>query len=331
MGDKLSSFKSKMRRLPGGVKIIALLIILLLWALSGFYTVQPSEVGIVQRFGAFNRTADPGLHYHLPFPIETVKIPNVEQVRRVEIGFKTKTASGRQDQSQIIPVPEEALMFTGDENIVDVQVTVQYNISNPQNYLFKLELQNETVKFTAQAAMRDVIGNNQIDNALTTGKEEIQDETTKLLQATLDKYESGIRVLNVQLQAVLPPKEVRDAFKDVTSAREDKNRYINEAEAYHNDIIPEARGQAAATINEASAYKENLIRKATGEASRFTSLAEQYLKAKDITEERLYLELMEEILQNPNIEKIIMSDEALRGVVPYLPLDRLSKPSTGTE
>ncbi len=316
LGKRLSRLKG---RLPGGPKIV-ILILVVFWIASGIYIVEPDEAGIVQRFGAYVASTGPGPHYHLPFPIETVKTPKVTQVRRVEVGFRS--AHARDGSAlQYKPMPEESLMLTGDENIVDVQFIVQYQISDPVHYLFAIDRPDETVKSAAEAAMREVIGDAKIDSVLTSGKVQVQDGTKTLLQSMLHRYNCGIEVVAVQLQNVHPPKEVVEAFKDVASAREDKIRFVNEAEAYANDILPKARGRAAAIANEAQAYKEQVIRRAKGGADRFTALRLEYDKARDVTRQRLYIEAMESILSNPQLEKLFMSEEAARQAVPYLPLE----------
>jgi membrane protease subunit HflK len=316
LGKRLSEFKF---RLPGGPKIVVLVLVVL-WVASGIYIVEPDEAGIVQRFGAYAYSTGPGPHYHLPFPVESVKTPKVSQVRRVEVGFRS-SLSREGTILQNKPVPEESLMLTGDENIVDVQFIVQYQIGNPVEYLFRVDHPDETLKSAAEAAMREVIGNAKIDSVLTSGKVKVQTDTKSLLQGMLDRYGSGIDVVAVQLQDVHPPKEVVDAFKDVASAREDKVRFVNEADAYANDILPKARGRAAAVINEATAYREQVIRRAKGGADRFSALRVEYEKARDVTRQRLFIEAMENLLANPELEKIIMSNEAARQAVPYLPLE----------
>ncbi|NJB67877.1 membrane protease subunit HflK [Desulfobaculum xiamenense] len=295
----------------------------LLWLASGIYIVGPDEVGVVQRFGAFDRQTEPGPHYRWPFPVESVQTPKVTQIRRVEVGLRTVGRRAASSPSQFQDVPQESLMLTGDENIVDVQFIVQYLISDARAFLFNVKDQHETVKSVAEAAMREVIGRNRIDAVLTSDKLAVQNEARDQMQEVLDRYGSGVRVVAVQLQNVHPPKEVIDAFKDVASAREDKSRFINEADAYRNDLLPKARGQAAALLNQAEAYKQTQIKRAEGEAARFVSVLKEYEKAKDVTRKRMYLETMEKILSNPEMEKIIMSDEALRGAVPYLPLSPL--------
>ena len=315
LADRWSDIK---KRLPGGPKIIAAALVLL-WAASGIYIVEPDEAGVVQRFGAYAYSTGPGPHYHLPFPFESVKTPKVSQVRRVEVGFRSTSRDGLTTQYRA--VPEESLMLTGDENIVDVQFIVQYQVSNPVDYLFKVDRPDETVKSAAEAAMREVIGDAKIDTVLTAGKVKVQDDTRALLQKMLERYDCGVEVVAVQLQDVHPPKEVVDAFKDVASAREDKIRLVNEADAYYNDIIPKARGRAAAVLNEAGAYREQVIRRAKGGADRFTALRTEFDKAPVVTRQRLFIEGMETLLANPELEKLIMSEEAARQAVPYLPLE----------
>lgn len=321
LNEKVKQFKQM--NLPGWRVIV--LAALLLWLGSGIYLVQPDEVGVVKRFGAYNRTTDPGPHYRLPFPFESVLTPQVTKIQRVEVGYRGSSTVGL--GPQVRQVPEESLMLTGDENIVDVQFTVQFLIDNAQDYLFNVANQDKTVKDAAEAAMREVIGYNKIDAALTDDKLTIQNDTRELLQRILDSYTSGIRVVAVQLQDVHPPRQVIDAFKDVASAKEDKSRFINEAEAYENDLIPRTRGEAASILNQAQAYKESKILQAKGDSDRFLFVLEEYRKAKDITKKRIYLETMEEIMSRPEVEKIIISNESMQRVFPYLPLQRSGKAS----
>lgn len=327
LGDEFKRMTDFNFRIPGGPKVVAILVAVL-WLASGIYIVEPGEVGVVKRFGAYDRTTGPGPHYHIPFPVESVQTPNISQIRNELVGFRSM---GGKDSAayQYKPVPEEALMLTGDDNIVDVQFVVQYLIGDPVEWLFRVQQPVTTVKAAAEAAMREVIGNKTIDTVLTTGKLEIQNTTKELLQSILDRYNSGVTVVAVQLQDVHAPKDVMEAFKDVASAMEDKNRVINEAEAYQNDILPKARGQAATMINDAQAYKESVTRKAQGEASRFLAVLAEYNKAKDVTRERIFIETMEEVFSNPDLEKIILSDDALKQAVPYLPLDRQGRVKTG--
>ena len=271
---------------------------LILWLFTGVYTVGPDEVGVVQRFGKYNRTVQSGLNYHMPFPIETVKTPKVTEVKRIEVGFRTV------GKNQYRTVERESLMLTGDENIVDAELIVQYKIKEPINYLFNFIGPELTLREASEASLRTVIGRHNIDEALTSGKLMIQEETKELLQSILDKYGTGVQVVAVQLQDVSPPKQVIDAFKDVASAKEDKNRMINEAEGYRNDVIPKARGEAQAMIREAEGFRESRIKRAEGDVTKFKAILKEYKKAKDVTRERLYLEAMEEIL--PGLEKYIV-------------------------
>lgn len=315
----------------GGLKWV-LLAAVGAWLLSGIYIINPDEQGVVLRFGKYTRTVDAGPHYALPYPIEAVYKPKVTQVQRVEVGFKSADQSGVFRQGQIRTLPEEASTLTGDENIVNVQFSVQYQIKDPVEYLFNVTDQAAVVKNAAEAAMREVIGNSFIDSALTDGKLQIQTEATDLLQQILDRYKVGVRVIAVQLQDVHPPKEVIDAFKDVASAREDKSRIINEAEAYRNELIPQARGYAAEVENQARAYKETRVRNAEGETKRFLALLEAYQNAREVTEKRLYLETMEELLSKPGMEKIILPSGTGQNTLPLLPLfqQQTPPPNPGT-
>ena len=283
-------------------KIIPLLVAALaLWLFTGVYMVGPDEVGVVRTFGEYTRVAQSGLNYHFPYPIEQVNTPAVTEVKRIEIGFRTL------NNGQYRTVEKESLMLTGDENIVDAEMIVQYKIKDPVAYLFKIVEPELTVREAAEASLRTVVGRNKIDETLTTGKFQIQEGTKTQLQLILDKYESGIHVVAVQLQDVSPPKEVIGAFKDVASAKEDKNRMINQAEGYRNDIIPKARGEAEAMIRDAEGFRESRIKRSEGDAVKFTTILKEYRKAKSITQKRLYLETMERVL--PGIEKIIIPDK----------------------
>jgi membrane protease subunit HflK len=294
--------------------IISVLVIVLYLA-SGIFVVAPDEQGVIRRFGKFIRIESPGLNYHLPFPIETVLTPAVTQVKRVEIGFRTITFG---PPARYREIPAEALMLTGDENIVSAEAIVQYKIKDPVNYLFNIILPEQTVRSAAEATLRQVIGERKIDEALTVGKYEIQEETKRLLQELLDSYKTGILIVAVQLQDVNPPKEVQDAFKDVASAKEDKSRYINQAQGYRNDLIPKARGEAVKMTKEAEGYKIERIKKAEGDVAKFNSILIEYKKGESITQARLYLETMEEIL--PNMNKVIVDLEENQSLINLLPL-----------
>jgi len=295
IGDSEISVPDKLLSM-GVFPIIVITIVI--WLLLGLYSVGPDEVGVVQRFGKYDRVVGSGLNYHFPYPIETVKTPKVTEVKRIEIGFRTV------GKNQYRTIEQESLMLTGDENIVDAELIVQYKIKEPIDYLFNFIGPELTLREASEASLRTVIGRHNIDEALTSGKFMIQEETKELLQITLDKYETGVIVVAVQLQDVSPPKQVIDAFKDVASAKEDKNRMINEAEGYRNDIIPKARGEAQAMIREAEGFRESRIKRAEGDVAKFKAIVKEYVKAKDVTKERLYLEAMEEIL--PGIDKYIV-------------------------
>jgi membrane protease subunit HflK len=275
-------------------------IALVLWLLTGIYVVGPDEVGVVQTFGKYSRAAQSGLNYHFPYPIETVKTPKVTEVKRIEIGFRSV------GKNQYQTVERESLMLTGDENIVDAEMIVQYKIKDPEAYLFNFIKPELTVREASEASLRTVVGRHNIDEALTSGKFMIQEETKELVQSILDKYKTGILVVAVQLQDVSPPQQVIAAFKDVASAKEDKNKMVNQAEGYRNDIIPKARGEAQSMIREAEGYKKARIARAEGDVAKFSAVLKEYRKAKGVTETRMYLETMEEIL--PKIQKIIIPD-----------------------
>ena len=274
---------------------------IVLWLLTGIYIVGPDEVGVVRTFGEFTRVTQSGLNWKFPAPIETANTPKVTEVKRIEIGFRSLK------NGQYRTVEKESLMLTGDENIVDAEMIVQYKIKDPVSYLFNIVEPELTVRQAAEASLRTVVGRNKIDETLTTGKFAIQEETKLQLQAILDKYKSGIHVVAVQLQDVSPPKEVIGAFKDVASAKEDKNRMVNQAEGYRNDVIPKARGEAEAMIRDAEGFRDSRVKRAEGDAAKFTTILKEYNKAKTITEKRLYLETMEKVL--PDVEKIIVPDK----------------------
>ena len=282
----------------GGLPIAG--IALVLWLLTGIYVVGPDEVGVVQTFGKYSRAAQSGLNYHFPYPIEKVSTPKVTEVKRIELGFRTV------GKNQYQTIERESLMLTGDENIVDAEMIVQYRIKDPVAYTFNFIKPELTVREASEASLRTVVGRHNIDEALTSGKFMIQEETKELIQNILDKYNTGILIVAVQLQDVSPPQQVIAAFKDVASAKEDKNRMINQAEGYRNDVIPKARGEAQAQIREAEGYKKARIARAEGDVAKFSAVLKEYRKAKGVTETRMYLETVEDILQNT--EKIIVPD-----------------------
>jgi len=308
---------------PGSNKpiILGIIIFLILWALSGLYRVLPDEQGVVLRFGQFIKTTQPGLNYHLPFPVERVLTPKVTKVNRIDIGFRGASDSGR--TSGVGDVSEESLMLTGDENIVDIDYSVFWVIKDAGKFLFNIQSPLETVKAASETSMREVIAKSKIQSILTEGRSKIEIEVQEITQSILDEYGSGIQITQVQTQKADPPDQVIDSFRDVQAARADRERSKNEAEAYANDVIPRARGEAEKILQEAEAYKKQVVAAAEGEASRFLAIYNEYVNAKTVTQERMYLETMEKVLAN--IDKVIIDKSAGSGVVPYLPLPELKK------
>jgi membrane protease subunit HflK len=319
------------RVLPGNFNTrtwiaLAVIAVVVLWLLNGFYTVAADEVGVVLRFGAYNRTTQPGLNYHLPAPIEKALTPSVTRVNRTEIGYRSAEGTAAR-ATATRQLPEEALMLTGDENIVDINFAVFWVIKDAKGYLFNIRNPDATVKSAAESAMREVIGETPIAQALAEGRGKIETDTHTLLQAILDAYGAGIEVTQVQLQRVDPPGPVIDAFRDVQRALADRERLRNEAEVYRNDIVPKARGAAAAVKQEAEAYRQEIIARSQGDAARFTSVYQAFKASQDVTLQRLYLETMEEVLKNSNKVVIDKSAQGSSGVLPYLPLPALGGPT----
>lgn len=287
------------------------------WLASGFYVVAADEEAVVLRFGQHADTRSPGLNWHLPYPIETVeKIPTLS-VQRLTVGFRS-FADGRTRK-----IDQESLMLTQDENIVDISFVVQYKISNIEKYLFEINTTQaiQTVRDVAESSIREVMGSTLIDDVLTDKKAKVEAETRKKIQMILDSYNAGIMITTVTLKDVQPPERVSKEFKDVASAREDKERAKNEAETYANDIIPNARGEAKKKILEAEAYAKEVEDRALGEADRFNSLYQAYRLAPEVTRKRLYLETMEEVLAGA--DKVIVGASVAKQVLPYLPLNRV--------
>jgi modulator of FtsH protease HflK len=313
--------------LPGNLGGKGLLLILLaalvIWGLSGFYRVDTNEYGVVLRFGKYDREAPPGLNYHLPYPIETVLTPKVTVVQSIPIGMRVVEDLRR--GTTMRDVPEESLMLTGDENIVDVDFTVFWRIkpTGVGDYLFNIQQPEGTVKAVAESAMREVIGRSTIQPILTGARQSIENDVHDLMQTTLDNYHAGILITQVQLQKVDPPSQVIDSFRDVQAARADLERAQNEAQTYSNKVVPEARGRAAQITQNAEAYREQTVAEAKGSAGRFVKIYDEYKKAPDITRQRMYLETMERLFGGT--DKIIMDSGASAGVVPYLPLDQLTR------
>jgi modulator of FtsH protease HflK len=329
MEDLAKKFQDGLKNMFGGSsktpdvkKPITLFIIgaIAVWALSGFYRVDADEQGVVLRFGKYTNMTQPGLNYHLPFPIESVMTPKVSKVNRIDVGFRSSNEGSR---GAIGDIKEESAMLTGDENIVDINYSVFWVIKDASKYLFNIQDPIGTIKVVAETAMREVIARKKIQTILTQGRAEIEIEVQKIMQQILDSYNSGVDITQVQAQKSDPPAQVIDSFRDVQAAKADKERAQNEAEAYANDIIPRARGEAAKIVQEAEGYKKEVVAQAEGEASRFIAIYNEYAKAKTVTQERMYLETMEKVLSGVN--KIIIDKQSGSGVVPYLSLPELKK------
>ena len=318
--------------LPGnlggqGIALIALLAVVV-WGFSGFFRVDPDELGIVLRFGKYVRDAQPGLNFHMPYPIESALTPKVTRVNRVDIGMRAVEASRRGAPN--INVPEESLMLTGDENIVDVDFSVFWLIkpNGAGDYLFNIQQPEGTVKAVAESAMREVVGHSESTPLLTGARQTVETAVQDLMQRTLDQYGAGVQVTQVQLQKVDPPAQVLDSFRDVQAARSDAERAQNEAQTYANRVVPESRGRAAQVTQAAEAYREQTVAEATGSSARFVKIYDEFKKAPDVTRERMYLETMERVFAGT--DKIIIDSGTARsgaqdGVVPYLPLKELTR------
>ncbi|MGQ4273124.1 FtsH protease activity modulator HflK [Terrihabitans sp. B22-R8] len=345
LDDLLRRSQDRLKRMvPGGAFgggigiLLILLVALIIWGLSGFFTVSPSEQGVVLRFGKHVRTTGEGLHYHLPYPIESVITPNVTENRRLEIGLRLEAPASRSTIG-VREVPQESLMLTGDENIVDVNFTVVWQIKpgNPETdtpggaaeYLFNIQSPEATIQAIAESAMREVIGRSDLQPVLTQGRQGVERAVYDLMQRTLDSYQAGILVIQVQMQKVDPPDQVIDSFRDVQAARADQERLQNEAQAYANRVVPEARGEASRVIQNAEGYRERVINEARGAADRFNSIYNEYAKAPEVTRERMFLETMERVFAGT--DKIILDQSGNgQGVVPYLPLDQLNNQRSNT-
>jgi membrane protease subunit HflK len=315
--------------MPGGFGssrgfILIVIGVLAIWLFSGFYRVQPGEQGVELLFGKFVKVTAPGLNYWAPAPLGQVFKPNVSLTNQITIGYRTN-GDGR--GSGVRDVPQESLMLTGDQNIIDVDFVVQWRIKNAADFLFNIRNPEATVKISAESAIREVIGQTTLEDALTVKRSEVEAQTKELLQSILDSYGAGVSIVDIKQQKVDPPGEVIDAFNDVQRAKQDQERSVNEAVAYRNGIVPKAKGEAAVIIQEALAYQEKITREAEGEAERFLSVYEAYLTGKEVTVERLYIERMQSVLQNS--EKVIIDNKGGTGVVPYLPLPELNKKNVG--
>lgn len=300
----------------GGIGLGAILSVIIgLWLFSGFYIVKQAENGVVLQFGKFQEITTPGLNWHYPFPIERVNKVNVQNVFSMEVGYRTNERTGRGRH-----VPHEALMLTEDENIVDIEFAVQYRISDAAAYWFNVEQPEVTIAQATESAIREIVGKSTLDYVITDGRVDVANRTQQLLQKILDRYDTGILITTAKMQKAQPPEQVKAAFDDAVKAREDEQRFRNEAEAYANDILPRARGKAARLVQEGEGYKASVIARADGDARRFIQIAREYAKAPDITRERLYLETMETVLSNTT--KVFIDQQGGNNIL-YLPLDKI--------
>ncbi|TFG86969.1 MAG: FtsH protease activity modulator HflK [Hyphomicrobiales bacterium] len=309
-------------RMGGPFAAIIGLVVLLAIGFFGFTVrVNTDEVGIVLRFGEFVRQLPPGLNFRLPYPVEQVELPKFTRFNRIELGMR-----GSSDRGSTIPVrdvPEESLMLTGDENIVDIDFVVIWKIDDAPDYLFNIQNPEGTVKDVAESAMREIVGQSDIEPILTSSRAETESKVQQLIQRILDGYGAGIRIVQVQLQKVDPPAQVIDAFRDVQAARADQERLQNEAQTYANRVVPEARGESERILQNAQGYRDRVIAEAKGEADRFEKVLQEYQKAPDVTRQRIFIDTMQEVLSDT--DKIIIDDKGGSGVVPYLPLTELQK------
>jgi membrane protease subunit HflK len=294
-------------------------VIVVVWLLSGIYIVDPAERGVVTRFGAYVEETKAGPHWHIPYPIETVRIVNVDQVRTAEIGYRSDV------RNRAGSVPNESLMLTKDENIVDLKIAVQYQVESANQYLFEVTDPDVTLRAAIESALREVVGQSRMDFVLTEGRNEVVARVQDLAQERLTAYKTGLRITSVNLQDAQPPEQVQSAFADVVKAREDRERLINEAEAYANDILPKARGQAARELEEASAYHDQVIANAEGESARFVSIVNEYKKAPEVTRKRLYIDAVSSVLGKTS--KIFVGSESGNNLL-YLPLDKMTGQSS---
>jgi len=305
-GDNNSS--GRLPPIGGGIVIV---IALLLWAASGIYIVDASERGVVFQFGRYLETTQPGPHWHIPWPVGSKEIVNVSEVRTIEVGYRNNARN---------KVPNEALMLTDDENIVDLQFAVQYVRTNPEDYLFYNRDPDQAVKQMAESAIREIVGKSKMDFVLQEGREELAINARDLMQSVLDRYQTGITVSQVTMQNAQPPDQVQAAFDDAVKAKQDQERQKNEGQAYYNDVVPKAQGAAARLSQEAEAYRGRVIAAAEGEASRFESVLNEYSKAPKVTRERMYLDTMQSIFTNAT--KVFVDQKDNSNLL-FLPLDKL--------
>ncbi len=324
--------QDKLRQaMPGGrmggplSALLALALIVLIGFFGFTVRVNPDELGIVLRFGEYVRQLPPGLNFRWPYPIEQVELPKVTRINRIEVGMRG-SADRREAVTAVRDVPEESLMLTGDENIVDIDFVVLWQISNAPEYLFNIQNPEGTVKAVAESAMREIVGQSDIEPILTAARAKTEASVQQLIQRVLDSYGAGIRIVQVQLQKVDPPNQVIDAFRDVQAARADQERLQNEAQAYANRVVPEARGEAERILQAAQGYRDQVIAEAKGEADRFLNVLDEYVKAPDVTRRRIFIDTMQQVLSDT--DKIIIDEKNGSSVVPYLPLNELQRRAT---
>ena len=316
--DQMKLPKVSMKKFLTFVVILAVIIFIF----TGLYTINPEEVGVIHRFGKYIDTTEPGLHFKIPFGVDKLTKVKVKHVYKEEFGFRT-LQSGVQTKYSARSYDYESIMLTGDLNIADVEWIVQYRIKDPVKYLFNIRNAEETIRDLAESVTRQIVGDRSGDEVIVLSRKEIADEIQILLQQKLDDYEAGIGIYTINLQNVNPPERVKPAFNDVNSAKQEKERILNEAWQQYNKIIPEAKGKAKRTIEEAEGYAVNRVNRAEGDADRFIKMYNQYKKAKSITKKRLYLETMQKIL--PKVEKVFIIDEDQAGILPLLNLDKGGK------
>jgi len=298
------------RRFPGGAGLL-ILVAVAIWLASGFYIVDASQRGVVLRFGKYAQTTEPGPQWHLPYPIESVEIVNLSQVRTLEVGYRNNVKNKQ---------PKESLMLTDDENIVDLQFAVQYVLKDPTEYLFYNRNPDDTVMQVAESAMREIVGKSKMDFVLYEGREQIRGQAQELMQRMLDRYKTGVAVSQVTMQQAQPPEQVQASFDDAVKANQDRERQINEGQAYANDVVPKARGTASRLLQEADGYKQRVIANAEGEAARFRQVVAEYNRAPAVTRERMYLDTMQQVL---SATSTVVVDQKSSGNLLFLPLDKL--------
>ena len=307
------------RELPLGGAALLITLVAVVWLASGFYIVDEGRRGVVTRFGRYTETTQPGPRWHLPFPVESVEVVDFSQVKTIEVGYRNTPRN---------KVEREAVMLTDDENIIDIQFAVQYNLKSAEDYVFNNRRPDQIVAFVAETAIREVIGKSKMDSALYEGREQIAKQTEQLMQQMLDRYRTGVFVQKVTLQTVLPPDKVQAAFDDAVKAGQDRERLKNEGQAYANEVVPRARGMASRLLEEANGYTTEVVQKSEGDAARFRSILVEYQKAPNVTRDRLYLDMMQSVLGTT--PKVVVDGKA-GGNLLYLPLEKLVQQSGAGE